>query len=59
MPCGFLNLLPHIIVAVQIKDIGDEIKGILIVLDVGVEAGKVEAVGKVVFVDFAKVFIAS
>ncbi len=53
------NLLAHVIVAVQVKDVRDQIKGILVVLDVGVEACQVEAVREVVFVNFAKVFIAA
>ena len=59
MPCRFLDLLSHVIVTVQIKDISDEVKSVLIILDIRVEPSKVEAVCEVVFVDFAKVFIAS
>ena len=59
MAGGLLDLLAHIIVAVKVKDIGDEVESVLVVLDVGVEAGEVEAVGEVVFVDFAKVFVAA
>ena len=51
------NLFTHIIVTVEVEDVGDEVEGILVVLDVGVEACQVEAVGEVVFVDFAKVFV--
>ena len=59
MAGGLLDLLAHIIVAVKVKNIGDEVESVLVVLDVGVEAGKVEAVGEVVFVDFAEVFVAA
>ena len=59
MAGGLLDLLSHLIVAVEIEDIGDEIKSVLVVLDIGVEACEVEAVGEVVLVDFAEVFIAS
>lgn len=59
MPCRFLNLLSHIIVTIQVKDISDEIKSVLVILDVRIEPSKVEAVGKIVFVDLAEVFIAS
>lgn len=31
----------------------------MIVLDIGIEAGEVEAVGQVVFVDFAEVLVSS
>ena len=54
----FLDLLTHLIIAVKIKDIGDEVEGIVVVLDVSVEAGEVEAVGQIVFIDLAEVFIA-
>ena len=57
MTGGLFNLFTHIIVAVEVEDVGDEVKGILVVLNVGVEACQVEAVGEVVFVDFAKVFV--
>ena len=54
-----LNLLAHIIVDFHVEDIGHEVKRVLVVLDLRVEAGKVEAVGEVVFVDFAEVFVAA
>lgn len=54
-----LNCLPHVIVAVKIEDVGDQVESILVVLNVGIEACQVESVGKVVFVDLAKVLIAS
>ena len=59
MTSRFLDLLAHIIVAVEIEDIRDKIESVLVVLDIGVEAGEVEAVGEVVFVDFAEVFVAT
>ena len=59
MPRRFLDLLSHIIIAVQVKHISDEVEGVLIVLDIGIESSKVETVGEVVFVNLAKVFIAS
>ena len=59
MPCRFLNLFSHIIVTVQVKDIGDEIKSVLIILDICIESSKVESVCEVVFVDLAEVLIAS
>ncbi len=57
MPCRFLNLLSHIVVAVEVEDISHQVEGILVVLNVSVEAREVEAVGEVVFIDFAKVFV--
>lgn len=59
MPSGFLYLLSHVVVAVEVKHIGNQIEGILIVLNLGVEAGQVESVCEVFFVDLAKVLIAS
>ena len=59
MPGRLLNLLPHLIVAVEVKDVGDEVEGILVVLDIGVEPCKIEAVGEVVFVYLAEVFVAA
>lgn len=54
-----LNLLAHLIVAVKVEDVGDEIEGILVVLDLGVESREVEAVGQVLLVDLAKVLVAA
>lgn len=59
MPCRFLNLFSHIIVTVQVKNIGDEIKSVLVILDICIKPSKVESVCEVVFVDLAEVFIAS
>jgi hypothetical protein len=59
MPCALLYVLPHIIVDFHVKDIGYEIERILVVLHFRVKASQIEAVGKVVFVDFAKVFVSS
>ena len=59
MSRGFLNLLSHLVIAIEIEDIGDEIESVLVILDVGVEACQVEAVGEVVLIDFAEVFISA
>lgn len=59
MPRTLLNRLPHLIVAVKIENIGDEIESVLVVLDLGVETCEVEAVGQVVLVDLAEVLIAA
>ena len=59
MSRGLFYLFPHVIVAVEVEDICDKIEGILVVLDFGVEPGKVETVGEVFLVYFAKVLIAS
>lgn len=49
----------HVIVAVEVEDIGDQIEGILIVLDFRVKAGQVETIGKIVLVDLAEVLVAA
>lgn len=59
MPSRLLNLLPHIVIAVQVKDVSNEVKGILVVLNVGIESGQVEAVREVVFIDFTEILVAS
>lgn len=59
VPGRLLDRLAHFIVAVQVEDIGDEVQGILVVLDLGVEPRQVEAVRQVVFVYFAKVLVAA
>jgi len=52
-------LISPIIVAFHIEHICDQVEGILVVLDLCVEAGEVEAVGQVFFVYFAKVLVAA
>jgi len=59
MPRRLLDLFPHLIVAVEVKHIGDEIERILIVLDLGVEASEVEAICQVVLVNLAKVLVSA
>jgi hypothetical protein len=54
---GLLDLLAHVVFAVEVEDICDKIEGVLVVLNFGVEAGKIEAVGQVFFVDLAEVFV--
>ena len=54
-----LNLLTHVVVDFHVKDIGNEIERVLIVLNFRVKASKVEAISQIVFVDFAVVLIAA
>lgn len=54
---GFLNLLAKVIVGIKVKHVGDQIKRVLIVLDLGIEASQVEAIGEVFLIDLAKVLI--
>lgn len=58
MPCRLLYRLAHVIVAVEIEDVSDEVESILIIGDLGVEAREVESIRQVVLIDFAKVFVA-
>ena len=38
MPCRLLDLFPHVIVAVEVEHVCDEIECILVVLNFGVQA---------------------
>ena len=58
MPGRLLNLITHIIIAVEVKNVSDEIKSVLVVLDVSIEPRQVEPVCEVVFVNFAIIFVA-
>jgi hypothetical protein len=49
----------HVVFAVEVEDVCDEIKGILIVLNLGVEAGEIEAVCQVLLVDLAEVLVSA
>lgn len=53
----FLDCLPHLIIAVEIEDICYKIQCILVVLNLGVQASKVESICQVLFIDFTKVFV--
>ena len=59
MASGLLDGLAHLVVAVEVEDIGDQIESILIVLHLGVQASQVESVREVVLVDLAEVLVAS
>ena len=59
MPGRLLNLVTHIIITVEIKDVSDKIKSVLVVLNVCIESRQVEPVCKVVFINFAIVLITS
>lgn len=54
---GLLNLFTHLIVAVEVEDICDEVEGVLVVVDFGVETSQVESVGEVFLVDLAEVLV--
>lgn len=39
VPSRLLYCFPHVVIAVEVEDIGDEIESILVVLDLSVETG--------------------
>lgn len=59
MSCRFLNRLSHIIFAIQVEYIRDEVQSMLIVVDFGLKPSEVETVGQIFFIYLAKVFISS
>lgn len=56
---GFLDGLAHVVVAVEVEDVGDQVQSMLVVVYLGVETREVEPVRDVLFVDLAKVFVSS
>jgi len=58
MPRRLLNLLAHLVVALDVEHVGDELERVLVVLDLGVEPRQVEPVRQVVLVDVAEVLVA-
>ena len=48
----------HFVIAVEIKDIRNQVKGILIILNLGVETSKVETIRQILLVDLAEVLVA-
>lgn len=58
VPRRFLYGLAHLIIALEVKDVGDEIQRVLVVLYLCVQASQVEPVCEVVLIDFAKVLVA-
>jgi hypothetical protein len=59
MSGALLYLLAHFIVHFHVKDICDKVESVLVVLHFRVESSQIESVRKVVFVDFAEVFVAA
>lgn len=55
----FLDLLTKVVVRIEVENVGHEVQCILIVRDLGVKAGKVETIGQVFLVDFAKVLVSA
>jgi hypothetical protein len=59
MPSRLLYGFSHLIVAVQVEHVRDEIQRILVVLHLRIEPREVEPVRQVILVDLAKVLVAS
>lgn len=59
MTSRLLNSLSHLVVAVEVEYIRDEIQGILVVLNLSVEAGEVEPVSEIIFIDLTEIFVAT
>jgi hypothetical protein len=59
VPGGLLNLIPCIVLAVEIEDIRHEVERMAVVIDLRIEPSQVEPVGQVLLVDFAKVLVAA
>lgn len=54
-----LDRLPHIVLALNVEHVRDEIESILIVLDFGVEGCQVETIGEVLLVYIAEVLVSA
>ena len=59
MPGALLDLLAHVVIDLHVKDIRHQVQRILVVLDLCIEARKVESIGQVILVDFAKILVAA
>jgi len=58
MPRRLFYRFPHIIVALEVEDIRNEVERVLVVLDFRIEPRQVEPIGEVLFVDLAEVLVA-
>lgn len=59
MTGGLFDGITHFVVAIEVKDIVDQVERVLIVVHFSVQACQVEAVGQVLLIDFAKVLVAA
>lgn len=57
MPRRLFYRFPHLIVAIEVEDIRNQVKRVLVVLDLRIESRQVESIGEVFFVDLAEVLI--
>lgn len=52
-----LNLLPKVIIGIEVEDVGYQIKCILIVRDLSVQARQVESIGQVILVNLTEILV--
>lgn len=57
MASGLFDLLPHVVITVEVENVGDEVERILIILDLGVKPSEIEAIGQILLIDVAEVLI--
>ena len=57
MPCRLLDLVSHLIVTVKVEDICNHVQRILVILNIRIQAGKIEAICKVVLVYLTEILI--
>lgn len=56
---GFLHLLSHVIVTIEVEHVGNEVERILVVLDVVVQTCQVEPIVEILFINLAEVFVSA
>lgn len=54
---GLLNSLSHLIIAVQVEDVGDEVESILIILYLRIKTCEIESVGEIVLINLAEILV--
>src|SRR5690606_2024445 len=59
MPCTLVDLFPHFILAIHIKNIRHKIQRMVVVENFVLQAREVEAVRQILFVNLAEVFVAT
>jgi hypothetical protein len=55
----FLDLLTHVIVAIEVENIVDEVKGVGVILNFGIQPRQVKPISQVLFIDFAEVLVST
>jgi hypothetical protein len=59
VPGRLLDRLPHLIIAVEVEDVRDEVQRILVILYFRVQTSQVEPISQIVLINLAEVLIAS